>query len=481
MAIQITPFAKKNLLITVSVFLFTMLLYALNKYVPLLGDHIEHLEFVSISIMVMMSIVIMFFWGLLGVLGGLLSFLTAMIFLYRPMTDLNSYYYSVLIMAFFLSSVVGNHIYRKTSISRQKYTVTKEKIEEDTNLILNHKKNREAEVFALGEKMVSLLKLKNIADRLSLSLAGEDIVKMVSEETMRIFESDSRVLFFGTNAQYEDLKLFHTLKTSDRRAFVMKNGGIFDRWVLKNMKSLLIKDTSKDFRFSINGEETEDDAVSVMIKPLVVESNLLGLLRVDSKRENAFAQHELRILDIIGELSSVALENARLYCQTEELAIRDSLTGLYVHRYFMERLGEEVKRALRSDSSFALLMLDVDNFKGFNDQYGHLVGDAILKKIGKILQSKISAGDFVARYGGEEFVLLALNCSRERAIELAEEIRQEIKSSPIVVRRKKCSVTASIGVAVFPEDAKIKEDIIWEADKCLYRAKGEGKDKVCSK
>ena len=123
MAIQITPFAKKNLLITVSVFLFTMLLYGLNKYVPLLGDHVEHLEFVSISIMVMMSVVIMFFWGLSGVLGGLLSFLTAMIFLYRPLTDLNPYYYSVLIMAFFLSSVVGNHIYRKTSVSRQKYTV----------------------------------------------------------------------------------------------------------------------------------------------------------------------------------------------------------------------------------------------------------------------------------------------------------------------------------------------------------------------
>ncbi|MCK5451370.1 MAG: sensor domain-containing diguanylate cyclase [Candidatus Omnitrophica bacterium] len=481
MAIQITPFTKRNFLIAVTILIFTILLYSLNGFVPLLCDYIQHLEFVAISVMIMMSIVIMLLWGLLGVLGGLLSFLTAMIFLYKPLTDLNPYYYSVLIMAFFLSSFVGNYIHRKISVFRQKYTVDKEKMEEDTNLIINHKKNRKAEVLAMGDKIVSLLKLKNIADRLSLSLSGEDIISIVSEETLKIFTSDSRVLVFTVEGKKKELNLSYTLKADERKAFIMKNGGIFDKWVYKNMKSLFVKDTSKDFRFSITGEEKKDDAVSVIIKPLVVESNILGLLRVDSKRENVFAQHELRILDIIGELAAVALENARLYRQTEELAVKDSLTGLYVHRYFMERLEEEVKRALRSDGSFALLMLDIDDFKEFNDQYGHMSGDAILRKIGNVLRSKVSAGDFVARYGGEEFVFLALNCKKKGAVKLAEEIREAIKNSPITVRRKKCGVTVSVGVAVFPEDAKFRDDIIWEADKFLYKAKSKGKDVVCSK
>jgi diguanylate cyclase (GGDEF)-like protein len=261
----------------------------------------------------------------------------------------------------------------------------------------------------------------------------------------------------------------------------MKKGGIFDRWAVKNMKSLLVKDVRKDFRFSVGGEEMKDDSTSLIIKPLIMESSVLGILRVDSPREAAFTQYELRILDIIGELAAVALQNARLYRQTEELAIKDGLTGLYVHRYFMERLEEEVKRALHSDSSFTLLMLDIDDFKDFNDKHGHIAGDAVLKNIGQILKSKASAGDIVARYGGEEFAFLVLNCAKKKAVKLADDIRKKIQTSPVILRRQKCSVTVSVGVAIFPEDAKLREDIIWEADKCLYKAKAEGKNAVCSK
>jgi len=476
-----TPLTKRNLFIPVSIILFAGIVYSLNKFVPVLGSHVQHLEFIVISLMIMMSLVIMLFWSLLGVLGGLASFLTAMIFLYRPLTALNPYYYSVLIMVFSLSSFIGYYISRKISISNQKYTVTTEKIQEDTNLIRNHIKNRKSEVSAMGEKIVSLLKLKNIADSLSLSLSEEEIMKIVTEETFYLFRGDKRVLLFTVDAANGQLILSRTSKSEKRKAFAVKNGGIFDRWVLKNMKSLLVKDVGKDFRFSVSGEERNDDAISLINKPLITEGNVLGMLRVDSPYESEFAQYELRILDIIGELAAVALENSRLYRRTEELAIKDSLTGLYVHRYFMERLEEEVKRALRSNSSFALLMLDIDDFKDFNDEQGHMSGDTILKNISRILQSKVSAGDMVARYGGEEFVFLALNCNRKEAVKLAEDIRVQIQNSPVVLRREKCSVTISIGVAVFPEDAKLREDIIMEADNRLYKAKAKGKNVVCSK
>ena len=477
----ISPFIKRNLLIPVSVILFAGLVYCLNMLGPLLGGRVQHLEFIIISVIILISCAIMFFWSVLGVIGGLGSFLVAMIFMYRILTDLNPYYYSILIMVLFLSSFIGYHIYRKIHLASQSYTVTKEKIREDNNLITNHMKNRQAEVLAMGKKIDSLLKLKNIADKLSLVLAEDEIMKIVAKETFEIFGGDSRVLLFMVDDDLGALKLSYTLKDSERKVFTAKNGGIFDRWVLKNLKSLMVKDVKKDFRFSPGEEENSDDVTSLIIKPLIIESKILGVIRVDSTKESAFEQHELRILDIIGDLSAVALENSRLYRQTEELAIRDSLTGLYVHRYFMERLEEEVKRALRSDSTFALLMIDIDNFKDFNDEYGHISGDAILKKIGDILRSKASAGDTIARYGGEEFTFLALNYDRKKAVKLANDLRKEIENTPVILRREKCNVTVSVGVSVFPEDAKLRDDIVWEADRRLYEAKAKGKNTVCSK
>ncbi len=395
--------------------------------------------------------------------------------------DLNPYYYSVLILAFFISSFIGNHIHRSINRLNQKYTVTSEKIYEDTNLIKNHLKNRKAEISAMEMKIDSLMEIKDLADKLSSLLSVDEVVKNVAEKTFEIFKGNARVVLYLIDNKNNELNLSYTIKDDNRQTIAMKKGGILDRWVVKNMKNLLVRDIRKDFRFSVDEEEREEDFVSLISKPLVSESNLTGILRVDNSEESVFDQHELRILDIIGELAAVALENAKLYRQTEELAIRDSLTGLYVHRYFMERLEEEVKRALRSSSTFALLMLDIDNFKEFNDKHGHIAGDLALKNIGKILMSKASAGDIVCRYGGEEFAFIILNCTKKKALELAHQIRKEIQESSVLLRRQKKFVTISIGVAMFPADAKLKDDVIMEADKFLYQAKAKGKNTVCSK
>jgi two-component system, cell cycle response regulator len=405
----------------------------------------------------------------------------AMIFLYRPITALSSSYYTVLIMVFFVNIFVGYYMHRRMYQSHQKYTVSMEKVGEDNNLISNHMKNRDVEVSAMGRKIDGLLKIKNIADKLSVILDEDEIMKTVSADAFSIFGEDNRVMLFMVDGATDELNLAVTLKGPGRRPFGSKKGGIFDSWAFKNAKSLLVKDVKKDFRFSVEGEESRDDAVSLIIKPLTIEGRLLGVIRVDSTHEEAFTPHELRILDIIGELAAVALENSRLYRQTEELAVRDSLTGLYVHRYFMERLDEEVKRSLRSGNPFAFLMIDIDGFKEFNDEYGHIAGDAILRNIGAILKKKASAGDTAARYGGEEFAFLLLGQNKKGALKVAEEMRKKIQATPVVLRRKRCSVTVSVGVAVFPEDARLRDDIIIEADRALYKAKSEGKNKVCSK
>lgn len=476
-----TPFTKRTLLIPVSIILFAGLVYCLICLVPALKSRIQHLELLVISLLIMMTLVVMLFWVSLGAFGGLACFLVAMIFIYKPLTGLDPYYYSVLILAFFLNSSLGHYTCRKINKLNQEHTVTMEKVNEDTNLIQNHFENRTAEISAMEDKVTSLLKLKNISDKLSLSFSSDEVIKVIGEETFDKFKGDIRVTFYLVDEKNKELRLSNTVKAKSRKPVVMKKGGIFERWVMKNMKGLLVKDVKKDFRFSIDGEERNEDFVSLMSKPMISGGNILGILRVDSRREEAFGQHDLRILDITGELAAVALENAKLYRRTEELAIKDSLTGLYVHRYFMERLETEIKRALRSESTFAMLMLDIDNFKRFNDKYGHIAGDLVLKNVSRILEGKASAGDIISRYGGEEFAFVALNCSKKNAVKLAEDIRKEVQESYVSIRREKRSVTVSIGVAMFPADAKLREDLIWEADRCLYQAKSKGKNRICSK
>jgi diguanylate cyclase (GGDEF)-like protein len=475
-----TPFTKRKLLVFFTSVLFGVLLYAVIKLIPFLSGSVQHLEIIVISIMIMISLVVMFFWASLGVIAGLISFLTALIFLYKPMTALNPYYYGVLILAFFLNSFMGYNISKKIYRSNQQYTVTMEKIQEDINLIKNHVHNRDAEVSAMGLKVESLLKLKNIADSLSVALSTDEVIKIIVDKTYELFAGESRVVLYMLEPASGELNLAYSARSEKREPVPFKKGGIFDRWVLKNMKSLLVRDISRDFRFSVDETGRRDDFTSLISKPLIIEGNALGILRVDDPAESVYEQHELRLLDIIGELGAVALENAKLYRQTEELAIRDSLTGLYVHRYFMERLEEEVKRAYRSDTSLALIMLDIDDFKTFNDEHGHIAGDAVLKNIGRILRAQTSAGDIVARYGGEEFVFLTIDRDREKALRIAQKIRNEIKDTPVTMRREKYTVTVSVGVALFPKDARSRDDLIWEADNRLYEAKTKGKNRVCS-
>jgi len=159
-------------------------------------------------------------------------------------------------------------------------------------------------------------------------------------------------------------------------------------------------------------------------------------------------------------------------------AITDKLTGLYNRRYFDHFLDLEIKRSSRQNGSLALLMIDIDNFKLINDTSGHLFGDKILKTLGEILKTKIREIDLAARYGGEEFaVVLSNNCLNE-AVEIAERIRQSIQEYSF--ETENISTTVSIGIALYPLDANSFNELIDKSDKALYKAKRDGKNRVCS-
>ena len=163
--------------------------------------------------------------------------------------------------------------------------------------------------------------------------------------------------------------------------------------------------------------------------------------------------------------------------RVSDLAIRDSLTGLYLKDYFMRRLRDEVSS---SGEAVSLLMIDVDNFKYLNDSYGHTVGDKILVRIADTLKRIVlKEGNIVCRFGGEEFLAL-LKSDKSGALRIAEIIRKEVQNANVILRDSSVKITVSIGIAVFGEDASSPEDLVFIADNFMYKAKQSGKNAICT-
>lgn len=212
---------------------------------------------------------------------------------------------------------------------------------------------------------------------------------------------------------------------------------------------------------------------------LLVDNKPLGMLAITNSFPNAFTSEDLRVFSIIAHHSSVAINNTLLHKKIKELSILDGLTGLYVYRYFNDALEREIQRALRYQQSFSLIMLDIDGFKKVNDTFGHLQGDEVLKELGQILKMICRQIDIVSRYGGEEFTVILPQTDIEGAFVLAERIRKVVKNYAFGTKDTPINLTVSIGVANYPESATSKLDLIKEVDKALYKAKADGKNKVC--
>jgi len=160
--------------------------------------------------------------------------------------------------------------------------------------------------------------------------------------------------------------------------------------------------------------------------------------------------------------------------ELERLSVTDDLTGLYNRRYVMEALANEVRRSRRLEHAFTLLMLDVDHFKGYNDAYGHLAGDAALARVAAVLKESTRDVDCAARYGGEEFVVLLPETEAAGATETAQRIQARLTGDELVGGK----LTLSVGVAQFPDDGESPEDLLAGADAALYQAKREGRNRV---
>jgi diguanylate cyclase (GGDEF)-like protein len=217
-----------------------------------------------------------------------------------------------------------------------------------------------------------------------------------------------------------------------------------------------------------------------VLVPVITDDAVIALMRLSRPSKKPFTADELRFLEAVANQTALALERVKLIAFLENLSITDALTGIANRRHFEWRLSEEIERARRYKYPLSALMLDLDHFKQVNDNYGHQIGDIVLQQVAQRLRRILRRTDFLARYGGEEFIVLAPQTPADRALILAERLRQVIAESPIpVADNLQIHITISIGVAVFPNHAQNESELIGAADSALYKAKQMGRNRVC--
>ena len=233
-----------------------------------------------------------------------------------------------------------------------------------------------------------------------------------------------------------------------------------------------------------DGNEYTDQDKSKMCETCPVfkshnTSAIEGILLVDNSQSKKFIDEKtIAILSVIAHAVGIAINNSKAYSSALREAIHDDLTGLHNRRYFNERLIDETDRAKRYGSEISLLLCDIDYFKNVNDTYGHPVGDDVLTWIAKVFRNKLRRTDIVARYGGEEFAIILLNTEKEKAFEIAEGLRCTIAESALP-GNEVVKVTISIGISSFGIDASTFDGLVSSADRALYHAKSQGRNKVC--
>jgi diguanylate cyclase (GGDEF)-like protein len=253
--------------------------------------------------------------------------------------------------------------------------------------------------------------------------------------------------------------------------------------VLSTGSPMLVADIDADDRI-LQEKRPRYKTRSFISIPLKLDNRIIGVLNIADKiTGEVFSEEDLQLLISIGAYASVAIERSRFYEKNEELkriSITDPLTGLLNRRYFQERMSEEIERSRRHHLPLSLIMIDVDDFKSVNDTLGHPVGDEVLKIMARCLRNCIRTIDVAARYGGEEFTVILPQTTKADAQTIAERICTDVNrlDLPFTAADRKLVLSASLGLATYPEDAESMEDLIRNADVALYAAKSQGKNRV---
>src|SRR5947199_2590173 len=215
---------------------------------------------------------------------------------------------------------------------------------------------------------------------------------------------------------------------------------------------------------------------SEMCVPLIFFGEKLGVLMLESAKPHNFTDEDVTPLESVADICAGAIQNAHYFEKAQQLAYIDGLTGIYNRRYFELEINSEIERASRYQGRLAIIMIDIDNFKRLNDEFGHLLGDEVLRQVSGVFVQQLRKVDVVCRYGGEEFAILVPQTSGGNAMEVAEKLRRMVEAYRFPGVPVK--VTISAGVAEFPTHGRTRDELVAAADAALYVSKEAGRNRV---
>jgi len=251
--------------------------------------------------------------------------------------------------------------------------------------------------------------------------------------------------------------------------------GTATEWVCREKKSLYEVDLMHFHRFWTGEYHLKQGIRSIVYLPLTLKDMSIGSLTLASCRSNAYSPKQIKLLEQLALQIATPIENSQLYAKAEQRSRIDEITELFNRRHFEERLKEELARHSRYGGVFSLFLLDLDNFKTYNDIYGHPSGDKLLNQIARIVKQSIRSGDQAFRYGGDEIVVILPQTTMEDAYTVAERMREQIAGE---MEAKEIAVTCSIGLSSYPSDGVISGELVTVADTALYYAKRTGGNRV---
>ncbi len=310
------------------------------------------------------------------------------------------------------------------------------------------------------------------------SLELKEVQKGIFDQVKRLLNCDTSSVLL-VDKDVNRLKFAYLSKDEEGKSLMdtsLKMGEGIAGTVWGNGTPILINDTQNDPRFSDKADKKSNKHTNSLIAvPLTYKGEIIGVIEAINKKDGDFNTSDLEMLQYISTQSAIAIKNAELY----DMANKDGMTRLYINKYFKERLQEEWSRTNRYKRPLSIVLLDIDNFKNFNNTYGHQAGDTVLKEVAKIITSSSRSIDIPCRYGGEEFSIILPETSRQDAMIVIERIRQKVEDIKIQYNDISLQLTISGGLATIPELSPDNiEEFIDMADKALYCSKRSGRNRI---
>lgn len=297
-----------------------------------------------------------------------------------------------------------------------------------------------------------------------------ELEKMDMEDLINAYRISNHITASGFNKQVSNLRFYLNEKST----------GLLALTILEGMPLHLTKETIQNYSSDpivrlLKSEE-------LVLVPLKAKDKVNGIILADNFiTKEPITKDDMRMLIMLANQAGLAIENSQLYEKTVLRAHSDYLTELWNHGYFQYILQTELEKAKTTQTPLSLVMLDIDDFKIYNDAFGHQAGDGILKELALLLKKQSRKMDYVCRYGGEEFTIILPQTDKKEAFLIAERLRENVKNHPFTHEEVLPSrhLTISLGLSTFPKDGNLSVDLITASDKALYQAKYKGKNSTC--